>query len=470
MLSRFKALFGAQDMTVGTPFSCLLKFAVPLLIGNLAQLMYLTTDAIVVGNLIGDVALSAVGAANPPYNFFLVLFMGVGSGVTIMVSQYFGAKDNDNLGATIGNSITLVAIASIFITAVATPLTGPILRVLNTPPEVMDMARLYLTILFLGAIGNGFYNVLSAVLRGLGDSVFPLLVLIGTVILSMVLTIVFIAGFGMGVEGAAWSTILAQILSSVICLIKIMTMRNGIKISTSMLRPVKRIVWQIINLGGPTALSMGVMFFSSVIIQSLINSMGYMVVTAITITFRLDAFAIIPSQTFQLVAGTFTGQNIGAGKMDRVKQGSRMVLIMCFTFTGVMVASMLLFGRYMLGLFTGTEAIIDMAMTFIYILTPAYLLMAFSGTWMGVMRGAGDAIGPMWISLFTNVVLRIPLSYLIANLTVSDAYPNGHQNSPFLALLISFLVSCSITAIYYRKGKWRTKSIIGQSLATDSGR
>ena len=161
MLKKFKALFGAQDMTVGSPFSCLLKFSIPLLIGNLAQLMYLTTDAIIVGRLIGDVALSAVGAAMPPYNFFLVLFMGIGSGVTVMVSQYFGAKDYKNLGVSIGNSITLVAIASIIITVIATPLSGSMLRLVNTPPESYEMARLYLTILFLGSIGNGFYNVLS---------------------------------------------------------------------------------------------------------------------------------------------------------------------------------------------------------------------------------------------------------------------------------------------------------------------
>ena len=460
MFRRFKALFGAQDMTVGSPFSCLLKFAVPLLIGNLAQLLYLTTDAIIVGNLIGDVALSAVGSAMPPYNFFLVLFIGVGSGVTVMVSQYFGAKDYDNLGVSIGNSITLVAIASVFITVVATPLTGSILRLLNTPPEVFEMARLYLTILFLGAVGNGFYNVLSAILRGLGDSVFPLIVLIGTVVLNIFLTVLFIAGLGMGVEGAAWSTILAQFLSSVICIVKIMTMRNVVKIRTSMLRPVRRIVKQTINLGGPAALSMGVMFLSTVIIQSLINSMGYMVVTAMTVTFRLDAFAIIPSQTFQIVAGTFTGQNIGAGNLDRVKQGAKLVLLMCFVFTSVMVASMLLFGRHMLGLFTQTGSIIDMAMTFIYILTPCYLLMAFSGTWMGVMRGAGDALGPMWISLFNNVLLRVPLTYLFAYLTRSEAHPQGHHNSPFLAILVAFSAGCIVTAIYYRAGKWRSKGIV----------
>ena len=465
MLSKFKALFGAQDMTVGSPFLCLLKFAVPLLIGNIAQLMYLTVDAIIVGKFVGDVALSAVGAAMPPYNFFLALFMGIGSGVTVMVSQYFGAKDYDNLGLSIGNSMTLVAIASIIITGIATPLAGPMLRLVNTPPESFAMARAFLTILFCGAVGNGFYNVLSSILRGMGESVFPLIVLVGTVFLNMILSLVFIVGFGIGVTGAAWSTIIAQAVSSVICLIKIMTMRNTVKIHVRMLRPVARITKQLINLGGPNAVSMGLMFASTVFVQSLVNQMGYMVVTAITVTQRLDAFAVIPSQTFQIVAGTYTGQNIGAGNMQRVKQGSKTVLLISVVVTALMVTSMLLFGRHLLGLFTNTESVIDRGMTFITIMTPAYIAMSFSGSWMGVMRGAGDAVGPMWISLVNNVILRIPMSYIIAHLTRSEIYPNGDPNSIFLALLFSMLIGCVITIVYYRAGKWRNKSIIGQGPA-----
>ena len=461
MFSKFKALFGAQDMTVGSAFSCLLKFAIPLLIGNLAQLLYMTVDAIIVGKLLGDIALSAIGAAIPPFNIFLALFIGIGSGVTVMVSQYFGAKEYDNLGLSIGNSITLIAVASIFITAVATPLTGPMLTLVNTPPESYEMAKAYLMILFLGAIGNGFYNVLSSILRGMGDSVFPLLVLIGTVILNTILDILFIATFGMGVEGAAWATVVAQAISSVVCLVRVMTMHDTVKIRVFMLRPVRRIVRQVIALGGPNAISIAIMFASTVFVQSLINKMGYMVVTAITVTQRLDAFAVIPSQTFSIVAGTFTGQNIGAGHMDRVKQGTKTVILMSLIFSVAMVASMLLFGRHMLGLFTKTESIITMSMTFILILSPAYIAMSFSGSWQGVMRGAGDSVGPMWLSLFNNVILRIPLSYLIVYLTRTEMNRNGDPNSIFWALTIAMLAGCFITLIYYRAGKWRNKAIVG---------
>ena len=465
MFQKIKAMFGAQDMTVGRPFSCLLQFAVPLLIGNIAQLLYTTADAAVVGNYmgeLGDAALAAIGASMPPYNFFLVLFMGIGSGVTVMVSQYYGAKDFDNLGLSIGNSITMIAIASVFVTAVATPLVGPLLRLVNTPPEAAAMAKMYLTILFIGSIGNGFYNCLSSILRGLGESVFPLVILLLTVVLNVGLDIWFVAGFGLGAPGAAIATVISQFLSSIICLIKIVTMRDIVHIRAHMLRPVRRIVGQIITLGGPNAMSQGVMFASTVFVQALVNSMGQMVLTAITVTQRLDAYAVIPSMTFQVVASTYTGQNVGAGDMDRVKRGSITVFLMSLVFTSVMVISMLLFGRHMLGLFTKTEAIINMSMTFVRIMVPAYLAMTLSGTWMGVMRGAGDSIAPMWIALFNNVIMRVPLSYLIAFLTRSDANPNGNPNSIFLSLLIAMLIGCGITTIYYRSGKWRGKSIVGK--------
>ncbi|MCL2126058.1 MAG: MATE family efflux transporter [Oscillospiraceae bacterium] len=467
MLKKFKAMFGAQDMTVGRPFSCLIQYAIPLLIGNIAQLLYTTTDAAVVGNYmgeLGDTALAAIGASMPPFNIFLVLFMGIGSGVTVMVSQYFGAKDYDNLSLSVGNSILMIAVSSVFITAVATPLVVPLLRMAKTPPETIALARTYLTILFLGSTGCGFYNCLSGILRGLGESLFPLIVLLATVLLNIALDICFVAGFGMGVAGAAIATIIAQALAAVVCLIKVLKMRGILDISRRTLKPQKRIMMQIISLGGPNALSMGVMFASTMFVQALVNSMGQMVLTTITVTQRLDVYAVIPSMTFQGVAQTYTGQNIGAGDMERVKQGSKTVFLMCFVFTAVMVVSMLLFGRHMLALFTKTEAIIDLSMGFIRIMVPAYLAMTVSGTWMGVMRGAGDAFGPMWISMVNNVILRVPLAYLIAYFTKSEINPNGHPNSIMLSLLIAMLVGCVISTVYYRAGKWRNKAVTGDKV------
>ncbi len=460
MLKKFKALFGAQDMTVGSPFICLLKFSVPLLIGNIAQMLYSTVDAIVVGKYIGDAALSAVGVSAPIQNLFLVFFIAIGSGVTVMVSQFFGAKEYDQLGNTVGNSITLIAIISVIITAVATPLTASLLGLVNTPPETFDMAKTYLAILFLGSAGNGFYNVLSGILRGLGESVFPLAILLLTVVLNTVLDIWFVSGLQMGIAGAAWATIISQSISAVICLIKIMRIRSIIKIKPKMLILKRRIIGHIVHLGVPTGLSMGIMFISSMLVQSLVNSMGFLVTATITALMRIDGFAVLPSQTFSMSASTFTGQNIGAGKMDRVRQGTRTVFYMCLIFTIVMVVAMLLFGRFMFGLFTSTAEVINMGMRFIYIMAFAYIAMVVNQCFSGVMRGAGDSMGPMWISIGVNVVLRVPLAYLIAYFTRSPEHIHGHPDSIFLSLLTAMIVGATITSIYFRGGRWRNKAIV----------
>jgi Na+-driven multidrug efflux pump len=205
---------------------------------------------------------------------------------------------------------------------------------------------------------------------------------------------------------------------------------------------------------------MGIMFFSSIIVQSLTNSMGLLVPATVTALMRIDGFAVLPSQTFSMSASTFTGQNIGAGKMDRVRQGTWTVFYMCLIFTVVMVAAILVFGRQMFDLFTDTPEVIDMGMGFIYIMAFAYIAMVVNNVFMGVMRGAGDSMGPMWISIGVNVVLRVPLTYIIAHFTRSAGYPNGHPNSLFWSLFAAMIVGAVITVFYYRRGTWRSKAII----------
>jgi putative MATE family efflux protein len=471
MLKKFIALFGAQDMTVGSPFMCLLKFSVPLLIGNIAQLLYFTVDTIIVGKALGDAAMAAIGISNPVQNLFMVFFMAIGTGVTIMVAQYFGAKDFRTLGDAVGNSITLIAIISVVITAVTVPLSTQLLRIVNAPQDTFEMARVYLQILFIGTAANGFYNVLSGILRGLGESVFPLVVLLISVAINGVLDYLFVAIFNWGLGGAATATIIAQLISAVICFVKVIRMRSVLQLRKSTLVLKRAIVRHIIRLGVPQGLSTGIMFVSTILVQYLINDMGTMVIAAITATMRVDGFAVLPSMTFGMAASTYTGQNIGAGKIDRVRQGTTTVFWMCLVFTAVMIAAMLLFGRSMLGLFTETDAVIRLGIGFIQVMAVAYLAMVVNQCYSGVMRGAGDAMGPMWISIGVNVLLRLPLSYLFAYLSKSAEYPSGHPNSVFLSLFAAMLVGAVITVIYYRKGNWRSKSIVqplaGKGAAAD---
>ena len=447
-------------MTVGSPIKCLLMFSVPLLIGNFAQLLYSTVDSIVVGRYVGDEALSAIGVTSPLIMLFMVLFMAIGSGVMVMVSQYFGAKEYKHLEATIGNSITLIAAASVVLTALGLLLTDWMLTSINTPVETYALARTYLIICFIGTAGDGFYNIMSGILRGMGESVFPLIVLVATTILNIVLDLWFVVGLNMGIAGAAWATTIGKTLSAIVCLVKVLVTKGVVKIQPRHLKLKKEIVLNVCRLGIPNGVSQAIMFLSTIIVQRLINSMGYMVTAAITAVLRVDSFAVIPSQTFNMCSSTFTGQNVGAGKMDRVKQGCKAVFVMCVSVTVVMIILMLIFGRWMIGLFTETQELIDIGYSIITVMIPAYLLMSVGQSFSGVIRGAGDAIGPMWIALITNTVIRIPASYIIAYLTRSAANPAGHPTSAFLALDIAMLLSACATLIYYRMGRWKNKSII----------
>ena len=457
-----KSLFGAQDMTVGKPSSCLLKFIIPMLIGNIAQLLLTTFDRVIVGSILGDAALGAVGASMPVLNIFMVFFMAVGGGVTVMVSQYFGAKDLSNLGKTVGNTVMLMFFISIIVTAVAVPLTGPILRAIDTADELYGLAYDYLFILFCGCATIGFYNIFTGVLRGVGVAIFPLIVLLGSVAVNAVLDVWFVAPWGldMGIKGAAYATVIAQFGAAVACMIKVFRYKHMFVINKETLKPNAAIIKQITRIGLPSGIQMAIMFLSNLILQPYIMRMGYQVMAAMTATMSIDGFAILPSQAFSMGVSTYTGQNIGAGKHDRLRQGMISTLRTSLGVSVVMVGILLVFGRQALGLFTQTEELIDMGMSFVYVMVPAYFLASLNMTLTGVMRGAGDALGTMWMSVLTNVILKIPLTILLIKLTISEIFPGGDPKSTFYGMLISMVVGFIITVIYYRVGRWKTKAVV----------
>ena len=217
-------LFETVDMRVGSPVKQIVRFTIPMLLGNIAQQLYNTVDSIIVGRFVGDNALAAVGSAGPILNLMLVLFMGISVGASIMVSQYFGAMQREDLSRTIGCCITLTGIASLIIMIVGPFLSGPLLRLLNTPESIISWCQSYLTIIFLGIAGGGYYNILSGVLRGLGDSASALYYLLVATGVNIVLDYVFVAKFGMGVAGVAWATIIAQFISAILSLFKLTRM------------------------------------------------------------------------------------------------------------------------------------------------------------------------------------------------------------------------------------------------------
>ena len=221
-----KKLFQATDMTVGEPWKQIIRFTIPMLIGNIAQQLYNTVDSIVVGQYVGDNALAAVGSAMPILNLLLVLFIGISMGASIMVSQYFGAKQREDLSYTVGNCILLTAIAVGIIMLLSVVLVRPLLVLLNTPESIIDWCYSYLMIMFLGIVDCAYYNILSGVLRGLGDAFSALVYLLVSTVLNIVLDLLFVAKLGMGVSGVAWATIIAQAISAVLCFIRLRKMTD----------------------------------------------------------------------------------------------------------------------------------------------------------------------------------------------------------------------------------------------------
>ena len=429
MSGKLSKLFNAQDMTVGSPVKGLIQFSVPLLIGNLAQQLYNTVDSIVVGTYVGDNALAAVGASGPVVNLLLVLFMGISTGATIMVSQYFGAREKDHLSHTAGTAITLSLLTSIFIMILGPLISRPMMSLLNTPPDIFEQSCTYLDIIFIGIIGMAYYNILSGMLRGLGDSVTPLLFLLIACGLNIVLDVWFVAGLGWGVAGVAIATAIAQLVSAVLCMVRLVLLRDIVTINFKMLKLKKVYVMQLVKLGLPAGLTQAIFSMAQIVVQSLTNSFGTAVIAANTAVMRVDGFAMMPNFTFGNAMTTYTGQNMGANRLDRVHEGTKDGMKIGLIFIAALVACILIFGEFLLRMFTSTPEVIDLGVSMLRVLALGYLAVAVTQILSGVMRGAGDTMTPMWISIITTVILRVPIAYGIAYLTRTEASPVGSRTA-----------------------------------------
>lgn len=456
-MEKFKKLFQATDMTVGEPWKQIVIFTLPMLIGNIAQQLYSTVDSIVVGKYVGDNALAAVGSAAPILNLLLVLFMGISMGASIMVAQYFGAKQREELSYTIGNCISLTAIATGIIMVVSVIVVRPLLEILTTPASIIDWCESYLLILFLGSIGSAYYNILSGVLRGLGDAFSALVYLLVATVLNIVLDLVFVAKLDMGVSGVALATILAQAVSGILCFIRLKQLSNIFDLKWHYLKIDGRYSGGMIKLGLPSGLTQAIFSMAMVIVQSLTNSFGEAFIAANVIVMRVDGFAMLPNFSFGTAMTTYAGQNVGARQMDRVTKGARQGTLLAVLTSAVLTGLILIFGKQLMGIFTETTELVELSRNMMGIIAVGYIAMAVTQSLSGVMRGAGDTMTPMWISLFTTVAVRVPVAYSIAYLTRSAECPNGRQECVFISLLCAWVLGALVTTIFYLRGGWKKK-------------
>lgn len=454
-----KELFAPVDMTTGTPWKKLSLFTIPMLLGNIAQQLYNTVDSIVVGQYIGDSALAAVGSAGPVLNLLIALFVGISVGASIMVSQYLGAKMSDGLSETIGNCITLTVLATLFIMLAATLFARPMLVLLNTPNSIIDWCASYLQIMFLGSAGLAFFNILSGILRGLGDSISALVYLLISSVINIVLDIFFVSNLNLGINGVAYATVIAQGVSGLLCFYRLKRMTNLFELKLQNLRLKKEFAGEIIKLGLPSGVTQAILAASMLLVQSLTNSFGELFIAANVMVMRVDGFVMLPNQSFGNGLTTFAGQNVGASNYPRVSQGAKQGTVMAIIITTVITGLILVFGKHLMGVFTSTEELIDTSVKMMMILAPGYIAMGIVQGLSGVMRGAGDTITPMWIAITMTLFIRVPLAYLLTYATRNVGYPKGRPESIFVSLSISLVMGAVMSIFFYKRGKWKKRRV-----------
>ncbi len=442
------------DMTVGSPFKLIISFTIPLLIGNIFQQLYNVVDSIVVGNYVGSVALAAVGTAFPVIFMFISLFMGIGIGATIMIAQYFGAGDNEKVRKTVDTIYTAIIVGAIPLTVVGVLLSGTFLRIMKVPADTFADAHLYITIIFLGIIASLGFNVNSGILQGLGDSKSPLIFLSLSTVINIVLDLLFVVVFRMGVVGVAIATIIAQTCSWLFGIVYINKKYPNLHINPFRFSFDKALFFQAIKLGVPAGIQQAIFSVGMMAMQSLINSYGSDFMAGYNGASKIDTFSFLPIQSFATAITTFVGQNIGAGRMDRVKQGAKITILMSVGCNLVISAVLLLIGPMLMRLFSPSDSVIQAGLVYMYRVLPFHWLLATMFVVNGIMRGAGEMTIPLISTTLSLWAARVPSAYLIAHFIGRDDI--------FFCNPIGWALGLSLALSYYLSGRWKNKAIVAK--------
>ena len=426
-------------MTEGGIFKQILLFSIPLLLGNLFQQIYNATDTYIIGNYIGDIALAAVNSTQPIINFGIAAFMGLSLGGQVVISQAFGASDNKRIERAIYSSIVIGIITTVILMVFAVVAIRPLLQLMNVDGEVLDLSSLYLRIYFLGSFGVVFYNLITGVLRALGDSVRPLYFLIFTCFLNIILDVFFVTVINLGVFGVAMATAITQIACAILTLYTLFKKYPEYHLSISKIRYDKGMVIKIVEIGIPSAIQNSIVSFSNVFVQTNINGFGPLVMAGSGSYSKIDAFATLPVMSFAMAITTFVAQNIGAKKYDRVRQGIKITLIFAEVVIICFSAIVWLFGYQAIGLFTQNHEVIMYGMLKMYWMMPFYPILTVAHVLLGALRGAGKTKIPMYITILCWCVIRMAYLAVIVPLfhdlgLVYFAYPLTWSLSVILIL------------------------------------
>lgn len=420
-----------RDMTKGSILSQLILFSLPLLLGNVFQLLYNTVDTIVVGNFVGKEALAAVGSTAMITNMVVFFFNGFSIGASVVISRSFGAKDLDRLHRSIETTISMTLILAAFFTVFGILSVKPMLALMATPEDVIPDATRYLRTYMAGISGLMIYNMSSGILRAVGDTKRPLYFLIFCSLMNIALDMVFVVVFKLGVVGVALATIIAQFVSAILVLILLTKTHDVYKLSWTELKVDKGILGQIVKVGLPAAIQSTITAISNTFVQSYVNSFGSSVMAGWSCYNKLDQFVFLPVTSMSNAATTFVSQNMGAGDLKRADRGTRVAVMVSFMVTLVISVILFTFAKEATGIFSKEQDVIAYGALFMRANVFFLLANTINHTLAGAIRGRGDSKGPMFIMLFGFVLLRQTYLFLITRfyantpLVVARGYPVG---------------------------------------------
>ncbi len=433
------------DMTEGPIVGHLIRFAMPLLVGNIFQQLYNTVDTWVVGNYVSKDAFAAVGTVGPIINMLIGFFLGLSSGAGVVISQYYGAKKYDKVSETVHTSIVMTLVMGIVFTFLGIWMTPFMLRFMKTPASVMPQSTAYLTIYFAGVLGLMLYNIGSGILRAIGDSQRPFYFLVVSALLNTVLDLVFVLVFDMGVQGVALATVVAQGTSALLTIITLVRSDTCVKLSFSRLRMHWDALAKIVRVGIPAAVQMMITSFSNIFVQSYINFFGENCMAGWTAYGKIDQLIFLPMQSLALASTTFVGQNLGIGQVERAKKGVSYALNISFAATVIVMIPVILAAPQLVAFFNEDPAVGEFGTMFLRYITPFYILCCVNQVYSGALRGAGNSKVPMIIMLASFVCFRQVYLFIMANfisntiLPIAMGYPAG------------WLVCSALTFVYYHK-------------------
>lgn len=441
-----------NGITEGVIWKQLLLFFFPILIGTFFQQLYNTVDTIIVGQFVGTEALAAVGTTGTVINLLVGFFVGVASGATVIISQYFGANDRENLSKSVHTSMALAVAGGVVIMVFGIVTARPTMLAMGVPDDIMDDAVLYMNVYYLGIIGNLIYNIGTGVLRAIGDSRMPLYVLIVCCLANVVLDLLFVVVFHWGVFGVAFATILSQLISAVLLMIRLMGTQEAYRVELRIIRFHKDILKNVVRIGLPAGLQSVMYSFSNILIQASINSFGTTAIAAWAAIGKIDGFIWMVMNAFGIAVTTFAGQNFGARQYDRMKRCTRVGLGMCLGTIIALSALLFIFRYQLLMFFTGDAEVVNIGAQFYLVLAPSYFTFVFIEILSGAIRGAGEALQPMLITCIGVCGLRVVWILLVV--------PYWHtMQMVAMNYPVSWVITAVIFVIYYLRGKWLDRCI-----------